>query len=99
MRKVRIAVKDPGKAWEVREVEDDLKVYQGIVGGNIEGAFTTSSGIHIFCNDEGRINGMKRNLILSSDYIFGPVFAVRSDEEGEFVSLEDEDLELLGIRC
>ena len=95
--KVRIAVKDPGKAWEVREVEDDLEVYQEIVEGYIECAFTTSGGIHVFCNEFGKINGMKRNVIVSDDYIFGPIFAVRSGEEGEFVSLTDDDLLLLGI--
>lgn len=97
MKKVLIAVKEPGKAWEAREVEDHLQVYQKIVGGYIEGAYTTKRGIHIFCNEEGRINGMKKNVMTSDGILFGPVFAVRDSGDGEFASLNDEDLKVLGV--
>ena len=37
MRKVLIAVKEPGKAWEVRKVDDQLQVYQEIVSMTSDG--------------------------------------------------------------
>jgi hypothetical protein len=96
-RKITIAVKNPGEPWEKRTVEDVLQVYQQIVGGYIEGAYTTSFGVHIFCNEEGKLNNMKRNIMTPTDVIFGPVFAVRDDGEGEFESLTKDDLKRLGI--
>ena len=96
-RKITIAVKDPGEPWEKRVVEDELPVYQQIVGGYIEGAYTTSFGVHVFCNEEGRLNNMKKNVVTPDGVIFGPVFAVRDNDEGEFESLTKEDLKKLGI--
>lgn len=96
-RKITIAVKNPGEPWEKRIVEDVLPVYQQIVGGYIEGAYTTSFGVHVFCNEEGRLNNMKKNVVTPDGVIFGPVFAVRDNEEGEFESLTNEDLKKLGI--
>ena len=96
-RKITIAVKNPGEPWEKRIVEDVLPVHQQIVGEYIEGAYTTSFGVHVFCNEEGKLKHMKRNIMTPNDIIFGPVFAVRSNDEGEFDSLTKEDLQKLGI--
>lgn len=98
MRKITIAVKNPGEGWEAREVEDTLPVYQQIVGGYIEGCNTTIRGIHLFGNEEARILKMKANVMTNDGMIYGPVFAVRSNDEGEFVSLTPEDLKSLGVR-
>ena len=98
MRKITIAVKNPGEGWEAREVEDTLPVYQQIVGGYIEGCYTTQSGIHIFGNEEARIVKLRANVITAGGMIYGPVFAVRSNDEGEFVSLEPKDLKALGVK-
>ncbi len=38
---------------------------------------------------------LKFNFRFFSDQIFGTVFAVRSDDDGEFVSITDEDPEYL----
>lgn len=93
VKTVTIAVKEPSKAWEIREVEDTLKSYQDIVGGYIENFLRTSTGVLMFCNEEGKLLNLKPNLLTESgDLIVGTVFAVRSDEEGEFASLTKEDL-------
>lgn len=94
MKTIRIAVKEPGKDWFIHEVEDALPVYQKIVGGYIEN-FWTENGLSFFCNEEGKFLDLKFNFRFFSDQIFGTVFAVRSDDEGEFVSITDEDLEYL----
>lgn len=98
MRKITIAVKNPGDGWEAREVEDTLPVYQKIVGGLIEGCYTTIRRIHLFGNEEARILKMKANVMTNDGMIYGPVFAVRSNDEGEFMSLTPEDLKSLGVR-
>ena len=91
MKKITILVKEPGKDWEVREVEDTLPTYQKIVGGYIEGAGTTSTGVHIFCNEEGKLRGLEINWPFHGDVLVGTIFGVRSDDEGEFQSIFDDD--------
>ena len=93
MKTIRIAVKEPQKKWTIREVEDALPTYQKIVGGYIEG-FYRAKGVNFFCNEEGKFKDLKFNFKFFSDWIMGTVFAVRSDEEGEFISIEDDDLEI-----
>lgn len=94
MKTVRIAMKEPGKAWESREVEDTLPAYQKIVGGYIE-HFWDMKGLSLFCNENGKFEDLKFNFRFFSDQIFGTVFAVRSDEDGEFQPVTDADLEYL----
>jgi len=95
---ITIAVKEPGKDWRMNVVEDVLPSYQKIVGGNIEFCHSTKSGILIFGNEEGKLRGLEPNIELPNDIIVGTVFAVRSDEEGEFETLTDEDFVELGIK-
>ena len=86
MKTIKIAVKEPFKAWEIREVEDTLPTYQGIVGGNIE-HFGNQFGADLFCNEEGMFHDLKFNVYYRNYPIFGTIFAVGADDEEEFVSL------------
>ena len=97
-RKIRIAVKMEGRPWERREVEDELKVYQELVNGNIECCYRTRTNMLIFGNEEGRIRKMKPNIATPEGTIVGPVFAVRSGPDGEFAGLTDGDLKELGVK-
>lgn len=92
---ITIGIKEPGMDWHFREVKDDLKTYQQIVGGYIEMCHATKDGILIFGNEMGKLLGMVPNIFLPRDTIVGTVFAVRSDEEGEFQSLTGEDIDRL----
>ena len=91
---ITILIKEPGCSWNVAEVEDDLEAYQAIVGGYIEGIATTKTGMHIFGNEEGKLLHLKPNFMLHGDLIVGTVFAVRDDEEGNFVSVTEDDIDL-----
>lgn len=95
MKKITIAVKRPGDVWKIKEVEDTLKTYQDIVGGYIE-HFKSIGDIAFFCNEEGKFLDLEPNIFVPelNDTVVGTVFAARSDEAGEFVSLTDEDKEL-----
>lgn len=93
MKTIRVAVKEPLRDWKIREVEDALPSYQKIVGGYIEG-FYRAGDLCFFCNEEGKFKDLHYNFRFGHDHIFGTVFAVRADEEGEFVSVEDSDLEI-----
>ena len=95
MKKITIAVKEPGKAWHTAEVEDALPTYQQIVGGYIE-HFKSIGMIAFFCNENGKFMDLEPNIYVPelNDIVMGTIFAVRSDDAGEFISLTKEDEEL-----
>lgn len=90
-KKITIAIKEPAKAWHIADVEDALPTYQQIVGGYIECFRTSYNGICFFCNEEGKLLDLEPNIVSGDDVICGTIFAVRSNEEGEFVSLNPAD--------
>lgn len=93
MKMIKIAIKEPGRGWHAARVEDSLPNYQKIVGGYIEHFETTKTGVHFFCNEEGKLKGLQPNMISAhGDLIVGSVFAVRVDDNGDFTSLTDADL-------
>lgn len=73
-------------------------MYQDIVDGYIEHCYTTSGGMLIFGNEFGKMGDYAFNICAGDDFLFGTLFAVRSDDEGEFQSLRDEDLKVLGLK-
>ena len=95
-KKITILIKEPDGPWHPAEVEDTLKTYQQIVGGYIEGFYTNYQGLHFFCNEEGKFReDCRPNIFCGDDLIAGTIFAVRSDDEGEFVSVSKEDIKIL----
>lgn len=98
MNKITIAVKEPAKPWRKQEAENTLETFQKIVGGYIELCLYGPNGVLIFGNEEGKLLGMVPNIELPNDTIVGTVFAVRSNDEGDFISLYDEDFDSLGVR-
>lgn len=91
-KRITIAIKEPGKAWRITETEDSLPAYQKIVGGYIEHFYTNRQGIDFFCNEEGKLLGLEPNIPHCGDVICGTIFAARSDDEGEMVSLNTADI-------
>ena len=84
------------------EVENTLEAKQAFVGGYIE-VVNIGNGIDLICNEEGKINGMapvagwfEGNELL--DLIFGPCLLCRSDSEGEFIPIREEDEEYIRTR-
>lgn len=78
------------------EIENALKAMQDFVGGHIE-AIGFGNGIDLICNDEGKINGLLPVAVWLEDgeiaeVICGDCFLCRHDNEGNFVSINDEDV-------
>ena len=95
MKEITIGIKEPAKDWRIETVEDALETYQGIVGGYIEHVGTASNGIEFFANEEGKLQGLLPNFGLHGELIVGTAFAVRGNDEGEFQSLEENDINWL----
>ena len=90
---MRIIVKKAGQMPEVRDVENDLHVFNEIVGGYIE-TVNVIDNILCVCNEEGKLKGLPLNLFLNGDLIVGDVFFCAFDGE-DFTSLEDYQIEAL----
>lgn len=57
---MRALVKEVGKAAEIKDIKNDLKELQGIVGGYIETVTITSDAV-VICNEEGRLLSLPYN--------------------------------------
>jgi len=94
-KKIRVIIKKPFEPAVVKEIDDGLKPLQEIVGGYIESAdLPNMYNVFGYCNDEGLINGMSPNIYRPEwkDVIFGPLVFCGADEEGESISLTDEQI-------
>lgn len=87
---IRVLIKEPGKAAEMRTIENTLESLQKIVGGYIE-TVTMFVDLVVICNEEGWINGMPFNCDLLGDPFFGTIIFAGVDGEEFDDSPEDEE--------
>lgn len=98
----------PNGETEILQVEgeDDLAALQEAVGGMIESPsilFDLFQHLTMFLNEEGKIIGLDANPVATAllgyggiDLLCGPVVVCGPvDEEGEWLSLADSDVERL----
>ena len=98
MKKIVAVVKEPYKKAHVVNIDDDLKTLQNIVGGCIAaGDLPNMEDIYGFCNDEGLLIGLEPNVYRPQwkDALFGPLVFVGAGDEGESVSLKEEQINRL----
>lgn len=88
--KIKVIVKVPGKAPEVRTVRNELQSLQQLVGGNIE-TVTVSTDLVIICNEEGRLRNLPYNMTLFGiDFLGTIVFA--GAKGSEFSDVPESDV-------
>ena len=89
----------------IMEIENTLEAEQSFVGGLID-VYAITDNLDIVLNDEGLINGLEpRAVVLGEgtdeakkqrkikEIIHGDCFVCRHDEEGNFLSIREEDVE------
>ncbi len=94
---MKVVVRKPGQNPERKEIENDLKVLQEIVGGLIEHITIYKEGEDWFgmlCNEEGKLIGLEPNFKLYTETIVGTVVFVGHDGE-DFGDLPEDAYELL----
>lgn len=92
---MRIVKVEPGRAPYEKKIENNLKSIQAEVGVGLFQPLYLGAGIVLCCNEEGKLNGMLPNRWLGDDIICGPFFLVGENNEGEFVSLTDRQVQLI----
>lgn len=103
---MKVLILSNGK-FETREIKGTLKDFQSIVGGYIEIPFICNgfidNNIDIIINEEGKlIDGMNPEIVLvddvtgdSIDIVFGNCIFVGNDNEGNNISITDEQIKFV----
>jgi hypothetical protein len=89
---IRALVKEPGKHFEMKMIENDYEVLKEIVGGYIE-AIHLPYGIMILCDEDGKLVGNRPFNVLIGPMVFVGTIVLVSIADGEFASLDDDQLE------
>jgi len=97
---MKVIYKAPGKAPYVKTLRDDNKdidMHKGVEG--MLDCVTIRSDVDVWCNDEGKLNGMEPNVAVTTDsgelldVIHGPIIVCSYDAEGESISLPENKID------
>ena len=88
---MKILIVEPNKEPYESLLENKLEAMQKIVGGNIE-VVNLDQNTALVCNEEGKLDGLEGNRRVDHDVIAGTFFIVGDNNEGEFISLTDEQI-------
>lgn len=70
--KIKAIIKKPEDEFgRLVEIENELEVFQSIVGGYIE--TTGYKNLVIICNEEGKLRGLQPNIVLGRDFLVGTI--------------------------
>lgn len=90
MKKIRILVVEPNKEPYQLKIVHTLKNLQGIVGGLIE-FVEIEHNVDLICNEEGKINNLPMNRIITNDVICGTFF-IAGHHKGATISLSRKQI-------
>jgi hypothetical protein len=70
--KIKTIIKKPEDEFgRLVEIENELEVFQSIVGGYIE--TMGYKNLVIICNEEGKLRGLQPNVVLGRDMLVGTI--------------------------
>jgi hypothetical protein len=93
---IQAVVVEPNQAPRIHIIKNDLKTFQGLVGGYIE-KVSFNDTIDMIINEEGKLIGLEPNFATKYDVIVGTAIFVSHQGE-EFSSLTDDWCEVI-ISC
>ena len=91
-QKIKVVMVEPHKSPYIAEIGNDLSSMQESVGGYIQ-AVDLEPHVSLICNEEGKLLGLEGNRSLDNDVLVGNFFIAGNNDEGEFTSLTDEQIE------
>ncbi len=95
---IKVLMIEPMKEPKVVTLKSDLDSLQKAVsiGADYQGLIeiiTIDDGVCILCNEEGKLIGLDGNRRVGNDIIAGVFYVVGENDEGELISLTDQQLE------
>lgn len=88
---MKILIVEPNKEPYESLLDNKLEAMQSIVGGYIE-IVKLDNDTALVCNEEGKLTELEGNRRVGQDVIAGTFFIVGDGNEGDFISLTDEQL-------
>lgn len=93
---MKIIVKKPGEVAQLVEIKDDSEI-RSHVGGWLEmipmfNRTQVPHGVVAFGDSESKLKGLAPNIVILEDVVCGPMVVANTDEAGETISLDDEEL-------
>lgn len=88
---MKVLIVKPQTRPYVAEIEKGLEPMQEIVGGYIE-MVDLDESTSLVCNEEGKLQGLEGNRRIGRDVIAGTFFLCGFNEDGESISLIDEQI-------
>ena len=105
--KIKVIIKEPEKAPEIKTITNDLGTLQSIVGGYIE-TVTLASDLLIICNEDGKLWNLPYNFDFGGQSFVGTVViaGIDGDNFASFIGragmkfttfdYDSEEFEVLG---
>lgn len=93
-----VGFKEVNKKISFLDIDDSLETLQKLVGGNIEVIGFPVDENHRFemiFNEEGRLLDFPKNIPYHNTFIVGNLIISKSDSNGDFISLSENDIELI----
>ena len=90
---IKVLKIEPGKMPYEKEMVNELEGIQAEVEGMFECVYLDNNCIAVV-NEEGKLNGMELNRRIGNDIIAGPFFICGDSDDGEFISLTDEQIDV-----
>lgn len=91
---IRILKIEPGKAPYAKDMVNELEGIHAEVEGHFECVYLGNNCIAVV-NEEGKLRDMTLNRRIGNDIIAGPFFICGDSQDGEFISLSDDQIEKL----
>lgn len=89
---IQVLVVESQKRPYVKEIRNDFRAMQDIVGGPIEYVYLNDE-VHIYCNEEGKLMGLTGNRRMDNgDVLAGTFFVCADDGQGGDVSLTNDQI-------
>ncbi|MFI3226537.1 MAG: DUF3846 domain-containing protein [Clostridia bacterium] len=89
---IKVLVVEPMKEPYTKEIQNDYKAMQKVVGGYIE-YVKLDEQCHLYCNEEGKIDGLELNRQIDcGDIICGTFFICQTDDNGDDKSLSESNI-------
>ena len=89
--KIKVVIKKPEDLYgHMTYIENNLETMQKIVEGYIE--TTGIDNLVIICNEEGKIKGLKDNILLGNDHLVGTIIicGAKGDEFSDIPITADQ---------
>lgn len=92
-KKIRVLIIESGKVPYEKRIENDYRAMQKVVDGCIEYVDLPEPDCHLYCTDEGKLDGLPGNRRLDhGDIICGTFLICAHNDKGEDISLNDAQL-------